>query len=122
MAGKLAQSLFTIIPGASVQGYLSELKVSMNFFSTKAAESLSLGIPVVVNKEITEVADFVSQHNCGIVFEMIDGKLVIPSSTQEQLNSKAFWLQLHKNALDAGVMFRRSNITKLLQASYEQCC
>ena len=115
---KIAGSLFTLIPGSSKSGYLSELKVSMNFFSTKAAESLSLGIPLVVNRDITEVAEFIEDNNCGIVFDIIDNKIVIAKEVEEQLNNKEFWQSLHKNTLIAGQKFKRQEIIKLLMSSY----
>ena len=115
---KIAGSLFTLIPGSSKSGYLSELKVTMNFFSTKAAESLSLGIPLVVNRDITEVAEFIESNNCGIVFDIIDNKIVIAKEVEEQLNNKEFWQSLHKNTLIAGQKFKRQEIIKLLMSSY----
>ncbi len=116
---KIASSLFTLIPGSSKSGYLSELKVSMNFFSTKAAESLSLGIPLVVNRDITEVAEFIEDNNCGIVFDIIDNEINIDKDVEEQLNNKKFWQLLHANALIAGQKFKRQEILKTFMSTYD---
>lgn len=112
-------SLFTLIPGNSKKGYLSELKVSMNFFSTKAAESLSLGIPLVVNRDITEVAHFVEENNCGVVFDIQDNKIVIAEEVKQQLNTIDYWQKLHDNALSAGQKFQRQAIIQTFENTYK---
>lgn len=116
---KLSQSLFSIVSGCKVNSYLTELKMSLNFFSTKAAESLSLGIPIVVNSEIKELADFVTQNNCGFVFHLSDdGQVAISEEVLSRLHSKQFWYTMHENALMAGKKFRRINVIDMLTSIY----
>ena len=89
--------LALIIPGIStINDYFQRLKLSVNFFSTKAAEAISKGVPLIVNEDISELAEFVSNNKCGIVFRFKNG-IELLNCKYDDLNSKSFWEQLSAN-------------------------
>ena len=86
-------------------------KESCNFFSTKAAESLSVGVPIIVNENIKELAEYVRTNHCGVVFRELRGGGVSFSNVElSELLTKQFWSTLTKNACQAGKMFRRDSV------------
>lgn len=106
-----------IVPGIikSELTYFQSLKLTSNFFSTKAAESLSLGVPIIVNNKIKELSDFVIENNCGIVFDYDEQKneIKLLNTDLKDINSKYFWYNLTKNAYEIGKYFTEENVRNM---------
>jgi hypothetical protein len=104
----IKRMLAVAVPGPEVvDGYFTESKLSANFFSTKAAEALSLGVPLLVNAKIMELADFVRKNRCGLVFSLENGRISFEGVDNDQLKSNRLWVDLRRAALDCSREFRR---------------
>lgn len=107
----LRRMLALVVPGPdSVDGYFTESKLSANFFSTKAAEALSLGVPLLVNAKIRELADYVRVNRCGLVFTLENGCFRIEGLETERLKSNELWLDLRRAAHACSREFRRQTV------------
>lgn len=109
---EIKNMLALIVPGPEKsKNYFSSMKLSANFFSTKAAEALSLGIPLIVNSEIKELADYVRSYKCGLVFSIKGGdEIQFESIENNELSSLDLWNNLHDAAKKCTPEFRRSSI------------
>jgi hypothetical protein len=99
--GALSRMLAMVIPGPEpelVDGYFTGSKLSANFFSTKAAEALSVGVPLLVNARIRELADYVRENRCGLVFNLENGRLSFEGVDETQLRSSLLWDELRRGA------------------------
>ena len=109
-----SELLASIVPGmASTDDSFELLQMRINLFSTKAVESLSLGVPIIVTSQLAELSSFVKDHQCGIILGRGKNSIYeteFPSGFD--FNSFDSWLQLSKNALKAGQLFSRENVVK----------
>ncbi len=95
-----------VIPGhETADSYFTDSKMSANFFSTKAAEALSVGVPLIVNAKIQELAEFVRLNRCGLVFSIKDEILSFEQVDEVQLGDSKFWAELRKSAYLCGQEF-----------------
>lgn len=110
--------LALVIPGLpNVDGYFRTLKMRCNFFSTKAAEALSMGVPLVVSSELAELAEFIRQHECGLVVELRDGRPHLPSGVE--ISSREMWERLTINAARVGAMFERHAVIGVYERAWQ---
>jgi len=111
---KVYESLLavTVTGNSRKNDYFESAMSSINLFSTKAAEALSLGVPLIVNSSIIELADFVMNNKCGIIFEFSekDQSIQLINCAVKDLNNRKFWEQMSMNALRAGKIFRQKNV------------
>jgi hypothetical protein len=91
--------LALVVPGRKVDSYFESVQLNINLFSTKAAEAVSAGVPLIVNEDINELAQFVKTHGCGIVFKIKDDEIVLVNCTQSELNDRNFWLNVTNNTI-----------------------
>lgn len=105
----------------SNNNYFEKSKLSISWTATKVAEALSAGVPIIVNDQILEHADFVAEHGCGIVYKIADdsGKIDLINCTRADLRKKNFWKNLCANALKAGKIYRQENVYKLQKTIIE---
>lgn len=109
--------LALVIPGlAQIEGYFRTLKMRCNFFSTKAAEALSRGVPLIVSSELKELADFVRDNECGIVVELRNGQPILPSGFD--VHSRELWLRLTSNAARVGASFERQAVIGVYEQAW----
>ena len=84
---------------------------SVNLFSTKAAEALSAGVPIIVNEELRELSCFVKEHQCGVIFRYdSNGSIQLVDCTETNLILESYWRKLCENALSAGKIFRAESV------------
>lgn len=103
--------LAIVVPGPEyLSNHFSSIQLSANLFSTKAAEALSLGVPIVVNTEIKELAEYVRTHGCGLIFSMEKDKIQFEGIRSDQLSRVDLWNSLREAALRCAPKFRRSTI------------
>ncbi|USD60282.1 hypothetical protein J4N45_17595 [Vibrio sp. SCSIO 43140] len=110
------KQLAVIIPGVVNElDYFKALQMTSNLFSTKASEALSLGVPLIVNNQISELANLVTENECGIVFEYNpeEQKIEFINASNEDLNSKVFWENLTRNAYKLGSNYQKENAQKM---------
>ncbi len=110
------ESLALIVAGSTSDEFFSQANNRLNYFSTKAVEALSLGVPLLVNSNLAELADFVSEKNCGQVISMerVGNK---SSSIISSLNvDRTAWLESAKNAAQVGQIFE----TEAVHGSYKK--
>ncbi len=101
--------LALVIPGRLADdSYFVSFKMRCNFFSTKAAEALSRGVPLIVSSHLTELAEFVRRHHCGMVYDPKQHGMV--GRDGESLRSKSAWAALTEGAAKVGVQFTRANV------------
>lgn len=100
-----------VVPGLEkVEGYFESMKLHANFFSTKAAEALSVGVPLIVNHRITELANYVREHGCGLIFSVKKGKIHFHGVGPSELCNPKMWNTLRKAAILCAPTFNRSRI------------
>lgn len=110
--------LALVIPGLpTVDGYFRTLKMRCNFFSTKAAEALSRGVPLIVSSELAELAEFVRHHDCGLVVELRNGQPHLPEGVD--ISSREMWERLTRNAARVGAMFERHAVIGLYERAWQ---
>ena len=115
-----------VVPGGGAKdvGFMSRLLFNINLFSVKAAEALSLGVPIIVNSEIGELTDLVRRYRCGIVFDhdRATGAVSFRDVTDQELGNRDFWIGLSENAFKIGTSFERSRVLKLFQDHWSDLC
>jgi hypothetical protein len=110
--------LALVIPGLSgIEDYYRTLQMRCNLFSTKAAEALSRGVPLVVSSELAELAEFVRQHDCGLVVDLRGGQPHLPVGSE--INSREMWERLTVNATRVGAMFERRSVIRLYERAWQ---
>lgn len=105
--------LAIVIPGVVTNiDYFKALQMTSNLFSTKASEALSLGTPLIVNKQISELANLVLENKCGLVFEYNDkdNKIKFLNAFEDELNSEQFWKNITKNAFKLSENFSKEQV------------
>lgn len=101
--------LALVIPGRKdCFDYFVRLKMRCNFFSTKAAEALSRGVPLIVSSLLAELADFVRTHECGAIYDPDEKRFVYPEG--EWLDNKEVWRSMTARAAEVGQIFTRSAV------------
>lgn len=107
----LSTMLALVVPGPLItNNYFSELKMSANFFSTKAAEALSLGVPLIVNAKLIELASFVRANKCGLVFDLIKENVYFHGGDDSYLRKIESWENMRLNALKCAGNFSRTYV------------
>lgn len=91
--------LALVIPGKKINSYFESIKFNINFFSAKAAEAVSAGVPLIVNEDITELVQFVKLYRCGIIFRIKDDEITLVNCTQSDLNDRNFWTKITYNTI-----------------------
>lgn len=110
--------LALVIPGlAQVEDYYRTLQMRCNLFSTKAAEALSRGVPLVVSSELAELAEFVRHHDCGLVVELRDGQPHLPPDVE--IRSREMWQRLTTNAVRVGASFERHAVIDVYERAWQ---
>lgn len=111
MKSKYEGMLATLVVAMSGESCFMRQKLSSNFFSTKAVESLSVGVPLIVDEALIELSDFVREHECGVVFSFsVNGSVTFNGVSDFEIDSNEFWTRLTENAFKAGEIFRRANV------------
>ena len=82
----------------------------LNYFSTKAVEALSLGVPLLVNDDLTELAAFVDSNNCGYTFSIEDQYKNDTTDLWRTGQNKQAWESISKNAAKIGDQFQKENV------------
>lgn len=116
MSSYYRRHLAVLVPGTLYNNhYVQSLKMATNFFSTKASEALSLGVPLLVNSEIYELANLVTEKRCGVVFtvDKDNDELSFVGVSESQLCSREFWLELTLNAFAIGHEFSKENVESI---------
>lgn len=109
--------LALVIPGLpATANYFRTIKMRCNFFSTKAAEALSRGVPLVVSSELEELATFVRKHDCGIVVDLSSGSPVLPAGLD--VGSRELWHRLTVNAASVGASFERQAVIGVYERAW----
>lgn len=97
------------IPGRQDEGdYFMSFQMRCNLFSTKAAEALSRGVPLVVSSGLFELAKFVRENRCGFVYDPGAHEFVFPG--KDAIAEKAVWAEMTANAVAVGEKFTRVRI------------
>ena len=100
-----------IIPvDGSKESYFWKRKYRLNFFSTKAAEALSMGVPLIVDSKLFELADFVRQHKCGLVYDADSGRFDDYGQHSSIVAAKSLWQELTANAVAISDRFSRESV------------
>lgn len=92
------------------ESYFWKRKYRLNFFSTKAAEALSMGVPLIVDSKLFELADFVRQHKCGLVYDADSGRFDDDTQHSNIFDSKSLWQELTANAVAISDRFSRESV------------
>ncbi len=97
------------IPGSNnVDDYFMTFKTRCNFFSTKAAEALSRGVPLVVSAKLFELAKFVRKNRCGFIYDPDSKQFVFPG--MNSIVEKEAWEEMTRNAATIGEKFTRTYV------------
>jgi glycosyltransferase involved in cell wall biosynthesis len=101
--------LALVVPGRtdSASGFVRK-KMRCNFFSTKATEALTRGVPLVVSSELHELAEFVKRHHCGAVYDPRASHFSFPDG--DWLTDKSAWERMTNNAVAIGETFTRAAV------------
>lgn len=111
--------LCLVIPGRKdFENYFVSFKVRCNFFTTKAAEALSRGVPLVVSSKLTELASFVREHDCGLIYDPDKHRVVYPDNMR--LDSESEWQRLTDNAKTTGALFTQHNTIHLYTQKWKE--
>lgn len=101
--------LALVILGTSdPDNYFVNFKIRCNFFSTKASEALSRGVPLIVSSKLFELANFVKANRCGFIYDPESGQFVFPKN--DAILDKEVWQEVTHNAVAAGEQFLRTNV------------
>ena len=107
--------LALIIPGRSDLGnYFVRAKMRENFFSTKASEALSRGVPLIVSSALEELASFVRANDCGLVYDPGAKTFTFPADVN--CDNRALWERLTRNALRVGESFTPEAVNDCYEA------
>jgi len=98
-----------VIPGRhDVDDYFMSFQMRCNLFSTKAAEALSRGVPLVVSSGLFELATFVRENRCGFVYDPDAHEFIFPD--KNAVAEKSVWAEMTANAVAVGEKFTRIRI------------
>jgi hypothetical protein len=119
MKGYYDSLLALVVPGRlDTANSFARKKMRCNFFSTKASEALTRGVPLIVSAELAELADFVRKHECGAVFDPGTLRFTFPEG--DWLSDKAVWELMTGNAVRVGEQFMRSRVLDLYLKSWRR--
>jgi glycosyltransferase involved in cell wall biosynthesis len=104
------ESLALIVGGSTGDDFFSQANMRLNYFSTKAVEALSLGVPLLVNDDLTELAAFVGLNNCGYTFSIEDKAKNDKSDLWKVSQDKQAWELISKNAAKTGDQFLKESV------------
>lgn len=111
--------LCLVIPGRrDFENYFVSFKVRCNFFTTKAAEALSRGVPLVVSSKLTELASFVREHECGLIYDPDEHRILYPENMRFDCPSE--WQRLTENATKIGSLFTQRNTVHLYTQKWKE--
>ena len=100
-----------VVPGrVDVEDSFVAFQMRCNLFSTKAAEALSRGVPIIVSSQLAELAQFVREHECGAVYDPCAGAFSYPDG--EWAECRESWERMSKNAAAVGSRFTRSSVVQ----------
>jgi hypothetical protein len=88
------------------------------YFSTKATEALSRGVPLIVSSELRELAEFVKKHQCGAVYDVDEHKYIYPKG--DWLDDKEVWMRITANAASVGAGFTRSAVLNRYRETWSE--
>lgn len=109
MPGYYDSLLGLVIPGRQDgDDYFMSFQMRCNLFSTKAAEALSRGVPLVVSSKLFELAKFVRKNRCGFVYDPDAQEFVFPD--KKSIKEKAVWAEMTENAVSVGEKFTRTRV------------
>lgn len=110
--------LALVVPGRTdLDDYFVSFKLRCNFFSTKAAESLSLGVPLVVSSNLLELAEFVRSNGCGAIYDPARRAITWPEG--DWTASRDAWQALTEAAVRVGVRFQRRSVLSVYRARWD---
>lgn len=119
MKGYYESLLFLAVPGIAINDdYFASFKMRCNSFSTKAAEALSCGVPLLVSSALKELSDFVIENDCGLVYDVTKRTIIYPQNPA--LQEKNFWEALTRNAIRVGKMFEGNNVLSVYENAWRQ--
>lgn len=107
-----------VVPGRTDVGdVFVSMKVRSNFFSTKAAEALSMGVPLIVSSELAELATFVRDHGCGAIYDPSSRRLEYPANAMG--DDRTRWEAMTRAAFTAGAVFERRRVLAIYRERWE---
>ena len=112
-----------VIPGNLdvTRDFFRSVHMRVSLFSTKAAEALSRGVPLIVSSRIEELAEFVVENRCGFVLEYDEQlkRLVPVGHDYDELKSYEFWKMITENAYKVGISFTKESIISAYKKFWE---
>lgn len=120
MPAFFSDMLALVIPADDQQtSYFWNRQSRLNRFSTKAAEALSMGVPLVVDSRLFELAEFVRRHECGLVYSWgIPGFEGIGLDIQAT-DDAMLWKRLSANAAKISHLFQRETVLERYIQAWE---
>lgn len=112
--------LALVIPGREVNGFFERVQLNLNLFSTKASEAISAGVPLIVNENIKELAEFVEKNRCGIIFRSSEHGIELVNCNINDITNKEFWRKLTKNMFKIAESFTFHSVEKIYRNYYEE--
>lgn len=107
-----------VIPGRhDPESYFMNFKIRCNFFSTKAAEALSRGVPLVVSSKLFELAKFVRKKRCGFIYDPDSKQFVFPG--MNSIAKRDVWEEMTSNAVAVGEKFTRAYVVNQYLACWK---
>ncbi len=103
-------SLALIIAGSAGDDFFAQANMRLNYFSTKAVEALSLGVPLVVNDDLTELVEIVDSNQCGFKFSHFDQYKNTVTDLFGKSEEKHAWELVSRNADKLGSQFVAENV------------
>ncbi|MBK57148.1 MAG: hypothetical protein CMC84_07680 [Flavobacteriaceae bacterium] len=104
------ESLALVIGGSTREEFFSQANMRINYFSTKAVEALSLGVPLLVNDDLTELAELVCSNNCGYTFSLEDEYKRDLADLRRAGQNKQTWASISENAAKIGDQFLKESV------------
>jgi hypothetical protein len=106
-----------VLPGRDVPADFFD-RIALRIYSapTKVSEALSSGVPIIVSSCFEEIADFVRQHQCGLVYDMDTDRIDIPDGSA--LDDPELWRRLSDGARRVGTEFTRERVTDIYLDSW----
>jgi hypothetical protein len=112
--------LALVIPADDVHAsYFWNRQLRLNRFSTKAAEALSMGVPLVVDSRLFELAEFVRQHECGLVYSWDIHGFEGVVSESDAVGDAMLWKRLSANAGRVSHLFQRETVLEHYLQAWE---
>jgi hypothetical protein len=117
MQAFLQGCLASIICGREYSdNFFDTVQTRTNFFTTKATEALSLGVPLIVGSQLHELAEFVRTYRCGLVYDT--GSQSFENIAAGDLLDKQLWGELTRHAMEVATLFSRDSLLVKLCADW----